>query len=215
LLVVIGLIGALCLAFVGAVGGGGRSTALRSAQGMLANLLIAARVKALASGASTRVLLQVDASSPNQPPRFLRCLALQLQAVDGWQTVTELFLPDGVYVVPGNFTQIPAGLFAEAAASAWTKADGAALRSTALRESQLTTEAINAGRAEQWVSIILAANGHTAQSGDIILSVGRRRSVAGSLGGESPVELYDPGLVCGLTLSAYGVPALINDRASF
>ena len=33
--------------------------------------------------------------------------------------------------------------------------------------------------------------------------------------GESPVELDNPENVRGLTLSAYGVPALINTRASF
>lgn len=215
LLVVIGLIGALCLPFVGVVGGGEKSTALRSAQAMLANFIITARVKALASGASTRVLLQVDANHPSQPPRFLHSLALQLQTAGGWQTVAELSLPDGVYVVPGNFTRLPAGLFADAAASAWTKAAGSALRSTALRDNQLTTEAINAGGAEQWVGIVMAPNGHTAQSGDIVLTVGRVRSPAPSPGGESPVELYNSALVCGLTLSAYGVPALINDRTGF
>ena len=56
--------------------------------------------------------------------------------------------------------------------------------------------------------------GHGA-IGDIILAAGHVRPPGSYLAGESPVELESPENVRGLTLSSYGVPVLINARASF
>ncbi len=215
LIVVAGLIAALSFFLVSGLGGGGQSAALQSAQAAMANMVIAARTKALASGKSSRVLIQVDAASTGQPLRYLRYVAIQTQTASGWQTFTDVFLPDGVYVVPGNFTVVPAGLFAASTSVPWTKADGSALRSTALRSSQITTETINSAGAEQWVSFTISPNAGTAQAGDIILAVGRLRPPGSYQTGESPVELINPENVRGLTLSSYGVPALINARTSF
>lgn len=215
LLVVIALMATLLVVFRGGRGGGGQSAALQSAQATLVNLLTAARAKAMASGQSVRILVQFDATSVNEPLRFLRYLALQTQTASGWQTSSEAYLPDGVYVVPGNFATIPAGLFAPNPAILWNKTDGSALRSTALRTNQISNEVINSSGTEQWVSIILAAEAGTVQSGDIILAAGRRRPPGTFQAGESPVELINPENVRGLTLSSYGVPALIYNRSSF
>ncbi len=215
LLVVIGLIAGLSFFIASGLSGGGRLAALQSAQSTLASLVTAARAKAMATGQSTRVLVHVDAASTTQPSRYLRYVAVQTQGSGGWQTLVETFLPEGVYVVPGNFSAIPAGLFAANTASLWTKADGSALRSTALRSNQISAETVSSPGAEQWVSLTISANAGTAQSGDIILASGRFRPPGTYQPGESPVELDNPENVRGLTLSAYGVPALINARTSF
>lgn len=214
LLVVVGLVAALSFFLVSGLGGGGKSVALQSGQALLANLVTAARTSAMASGQSSRILIQIDAAG--DPARYLHYVVVQTQtSAGGWQTLVEACLPDGVYVVPGNFSPIPAGLLATGSSVPWTKADGSALRSTALRANQITTETINHPGAEQWVSIIISAAAGTVQSGDLILAAGRRRQPGSYGAGESPVELINPETVRGLTLSAYAVPALINARTGF
>jgi type II secretory pathway pseudopilin PulG len=214
LLVVVGLIAALSFFLIGGLRSG-NTAALQSAQALLANLATAARAKAMATGQSSRVLVQIDAGSGTLPPRFLRYVVLQTKVASGWETIAGAYLPDGVYVVPGNFSIIPAGLFAAGAAIPWEKVDGSALRSTALRANQVTIESINGAGAEQWVSFTISANAGTAQSGDLIVAAGRPRPPGSFAAGESPVELINPETVRGLTLSSYGVPALINARTSF
>jgi hypothetical protein len=110
---------------------------------------------------------------------------------------------------------LPAGLFAPSANVPWTKVDNSALRSTALRSNRITSEVINGGAVEQWVNITFSSTANTAQSGDIIVINGRSRAPGSFVEGESPVVLENPGNVCGLTLSVYGVPALINSHTSF
>jgi prepilin-type N-terminal cleavage/methylation domain-containing protein len=215
LLVVIGLIAVLSGFIAGGLSGGGKTAALQSAQATMANLVTAARTRAMASGQSARVLVHVDANSTSRPLRYLRYVAVQVRSAAGWQTVTETYLPEGIYVVPGNFNPIPAGLFPPGPSTSWTKTDGSALRSSALRSNQITAEAINSPITEQWVGITLSATAGTMQSGDIVLTAGRLRQPGAPAAGESPVELENPDNVRGLTLSSYGVPALINTRAGF
>lgn len=217
ILVVIGLIAALCLVLVGGLGDGGKAAALQSAQATMANLIAAARTKASASGNAVRLLVNVDPAGAGEPSRFLRYAIIQTQASGVWESAptVEIYLPEGIYVVPGNFSVIPAGLFPTGAATPWTKTDGSPLRSTALRANQLLSLAVNGSLAEQWVSIGFASTGTTVQSGDIILATGHRRPPGSYAEGDSPVELENPETVRGLSLSSYGLPALINDRASF
>ncbi len=217
LLVVIGLIAALSLVLLGGLGGGSKSAALQSAQATLANLISAARTKAQAGGGGARLLINVDPASTNEPSRFLRFIVIQTQLAGLWQPepMVEIYLPENIYVVPGNFSSIPVGLFSPSSGRPWTKADGSLLRSTALRANQILSLTINNPVAEQWVSINFASAGTTAQPGDLILATGHRRSPGSYTEGESPVELENPETVRGLTLSTYGLPAMINDRASF
>lgn len=217
LLVVIGLIAALSLVLLGGLGGGGKSAALQSAQATLANLVSAARIKAQAGGGGARLLIHIDPTSPSEPARFLRYVVIQTQVAGVWEPVpaVEIYLPEGIYVVPGNFTSLPAGLFSTSVTTPWTKSDNSPLRSTALRANQVLSLALNGSVVEQWVSVSFVSAGTTAQSGDIILTTGHRRSPGSYSPGESPVELENPETVRGLTLSTYGLPALINDRMSF
>ena len=215
LLVVVGLIAVLSFLLISSLGGGGKSAALQSAQATMASLVTAARAKAMATGQSARVLVCIDQNSSAQPARFLRYVALQVQINGVWQILADVYLPDGVYVVPGKFSTTPGGLFATAANLTWTKSDGSALRSTALRSNQITAETINSTTPEQWVSFSITAAGTTAQAGDIILIIGRQRAPGSYAAGDSPVALENPEQVRGVTLSTYGVATLINNRASF
>jgi len=214
-LAVLGLMVALSAFLVGRLGGINRSASLKSAQALVANLVGLARTKAVASGQSCRILWQVDPLGDGESRRYLRYMVVQLQTAGGWQTVTDAFLPDGVYVVPGNFAALPSGLFAFTAAVPWTKVDGTDLRSTALRSNQISSETINGIDSEQWVSIVFSSFGTTLQSGDIVMGLGHRRA-PGTYGLDgAPIELDPPAAVRGLTLSAYGLPTLINSRTSF
>lgn len=212
LLIVVGLIAAFSFVVIGALGST-RGAVLQSAQATVANLLVAARAKAAASGQSTRLLVQFDTTSRTAPTRFLRHLVLQAQVNGAWQSLSDAWLPDGVYVVPGNFA-FPAGLIATTGV-AWTKGDGSNLRSTALRNVNLISESVYGDAVEQWASIPFAAAGTTAASGDIVLAAGRTRPPGSYAEGESPIELQHPDQVRGLTLSSYGVATLINSRTSF
>ncbi len=215
LLVVMALMASLSFFLLARRSESGRTTALKAGQALFSNLITLARTQAAASGQSSRLLINVDPSGAAEPRRYLRYVVVQLQTAGGWQTLTDVFLPDSVYVIPGNFTTLPGGLFAPSANVPWTKTDGSALRSTALRTNRITSEAINGANIEQWVNISLSPTSTTTQSGDVILINGRLRSPGSFAEGESPVVLENPGNVCGLTLSVYGVPALINSRVSF
>lgn len=212
LLVVLGLISALSFITLGALGAAGGS-ALQSGQGIVANLVVAARTKAAATGQPARLLIQFDPGSPGASSRFLRHLVLQAQVNGAWQSVTDAFLPNGVYVIPGNFA-FPGGLLAPAD-TPWTRSDGQNLRSTALRSGNITSEAIYGDVVEQWISLPFAPAGTTAASGDLVLALGRARAPGSYAAGESPVELVSPEQVRGLTVSSYGVATLINSRTSF
>ena len=210
-----GLIAAFSLLLIARWGNGGRAVSLKSAQALLANLVTVARTNALANGRSARILVQVDPASPSDPQRYLRYVVVQLNTVEGWQTVTDAFLPAGIYIVPGNFSSLPGGLFATSVTVPWRKADGTDLRSTALRSDQIFPDKINGMLSEQWVGVVLSANAGTLQSGDIVLATGRRKAPGSYADGDAPIELENPADVRGLTLSSYGVPAFINARTSF
>ena len=215
LLVVVGLIGLLAAMLAPGRGDEGHSMAIASAQSAVAGLLSVARTKAVASGQSSRVLLNIDPGGAAHELRFLRYLLVQTQRGAAWQSVAELYLPDGIFVVPGDFSPLPSGLFA-GGASAWVRSDLISpLRSSALRTSQISTEAIAGALAEKWVSIGISAAGATAQTGDIVLAVGRRRAPDAYAVGESPVEVVEPERVRGVTLSSYGLAVLIDNRDSF
>lgn len=212
LLVVVGLIAVLSFLVVGALQPG-RGAALEAAQATMANLLVAARTKAVATNRPVRLLVNFEPGGGQSPSRYLRYVVLQFQSAAGWQSTTDIFLPDGVYVVPGNGA-VPTGLFA-AADSTWTKPDGSLLRSTALREQNAVSQAVNGPAVERWLAFPLSALGTTASAGDLILAAGRRRAPGQSSPGTSPVELISPEQVRGLAVSQYGVATLIDSRAGF
>ena len=215
LLIVVGLIGALSAFLLGGLGGGGKSAAQQSAQSALIGIITVARTKALSTGQPSRVVVNIDATSSAVPARFLRYIAVQTQASAAWQTIMETYLPSGVYVVPGDFTSLPANLFLEDS-GAWVRVDGSTpMRSTVLRSTQITTETINFGSAEKWVSFTIGAVGTTAQSGDLMLALGRERVPGSFTEGDSPVQLFNRENVRGVSLSSYGLTVSIDGRQSF
>lgn len=214
LLIVIAIIAGLSSWVVSGLRSGGGPAALRSAQSALINLITLARTQALASGQPCRLLVHIDPNSTARPSRYLRYCVLQQSAGGTWQTTADLYLPGGVFVVPGDFPSLPTGLYVEGA-GVWLKADGVTpLRSTALRSNQIVSESIGPSPAEKWVALSFSAVGTTSQSGDLIFATGRQRPES-TAPAESPIELSNHDEVCGLTISAYGLAVLINDRLSF
>jgi prepilin-type N-terminal cleavage/methylation domain-containing protein len=210
LLVTVALVAALAVFVLRGSAGAGTAAALRSGQTAIANLFVVARARAMAGGDSARVLFHVDPTSAPAPQRYLRCCVVQVGEAGKWETVTEIFLPRGVYFVPGNFPALPGGLFSP---EAWVRDDGvSALRSTALRADRIVSEAIGSTIVEQWASVTIADTGNTSQSGDLVLVSGEPRPI---IANESPVRLTNPASARGLTLSTYGLAALVDDRASF
>lgn len=215
LVVVIALIAAVTVMGLGSLKGGGDSRALQSARSALAGIITVARTKAVSSGQTCRVMVNIDPTSRGPDPRFLRYLVVQAERGGTWETLVDLHLPSGVYLVPGDISPLPTGLFAEGS-SAWVRVDGLSpLRSTVLRSNQVTTETVNAGTVERWVSFSFAGAGTTVQAGDLVLALGSIRPPASYADGESPVVLANPENVCGVTLSSYGLAVLIGDRAGF
>lgn len=215
LLVVIALVAVLSAWLLRDFGGAARAAGLRSGQSALAGIVAVARTKALSSGQATRVLVNIDPGSTETPSRYLRYIVVQTAVAGSWQTATSLYLPDGVYLLPGDFPALPNGLF-PAGSGSWVRSDGTTvLRSTVLRSSQIISEAIDSPTPERWVGFSLSAVGTTTQSGDLILAAGRPRPPGAMAEGDSPVEMINRETVCGLSLSAYGLAVLINDRDSF
>jgi prepilin-type N-terminal cleavage/methylation domain-containing protein len=223
LLVVIALIAALSAVLVGGLGGGGQAAALESAQATMAGLLTSARTKAAATGHKTRLLI---ATEPAIATRYLRHVALQVGRQTGaspadWDTVVEADLPEGTYLAPASLAQTP-GLVATPAE--WKRAsDSLAELSSDLLQNQTVTAALPGElNAQLWAGVAFTSNGTLAAldggpppKGYLVIATGVRRPTGSYSAGESPVQLVKPSAVRGLVLSAYGVPALLNDRWAF
>ena len=215
LLVVIAVIAGAAALSCGDSTFGGKSRGMQSAQSALSGLIALARTKAISSGRTSRILVNIQPTSENSPNRFLRYMVVQTQESGHWRTIAENFLPAGVYLVPGDFASLPAGLFS-AGVGTWSRSDGTSpLRSTALRSSQVTLESINSDMVERWVSFSFSGVGTTTQTGDLVLALGTVRANTTFASGDSPITLSNPDQVCGITLSSYGLSALIANRAGF
>jgi type II secretory pathway pseudopilin PulG len=220
LLVVIGLIAATAFLLFGGLGGGDRAAALQSGQAIVANLVTSARTRAAATGRKTRLLVNLD---PAQPSRYLRCLVLQLARQPGaspadWDTVHSLFLPAGIYVVPSSLN----GLVTDP--SLWKRnSDIAADLSSDLFANQSLAYALEGDVIGQvWTGVAFTPNGTLAalasgppSKGAWVIAVGQPRPSGSYSAGHPPVQLSEPVRVRGLMLSAYGVPALLDDQSAF
>lgn len=219
LLVVIAVIGALSAALF-PWAHGDREAALRSAQDTLAGVVTAARLQAAATGHKTRVLVHID---PNVPGRYLRCVVLQQARQGGsspadWDTRQRLDLPGDVYVLPSSL----AGLVADA--GAWKRvSDPAADLVSDLFASQALSWTLEGDSAPQlWSGVGFTPNGTLAAlagglppKGIIVLAAGRRRAPGSYATGAPPIELQSPEQARGMILGAYGIPALLDERAAF
>lgn len=220
LLVVIGIIAATAFFLFRGLVGGGKSAALQSSQATLANLVTSARTKAAATGHKTRLLVSND---PGEPERYLRFVVLQVGRQTGanpaeWETVQSVFLPPGVYVVPGSLT----GLVTDAAQ--WKRVSDATddLDSDLFANQSLAYVFEGDANAQIWTGVAFTPNGTLAAlgggpqpKGSIVIALGQLRPPGSYAPGQPAVQLADPAGVRGLLLSAYGVPALLNDRNAF
>ncbi len=210
LLIVTGLIATLAAVLAVGLRPSGQGLALQAGQSAVANLIQAARLSALATGRETRVLLHADAAAADGC--FLRVLAWQANTESGWRTSGEIELPDGVAMLPSRPDAF-AGLLAPG--PAWTRGDGAALRSTAFGPGGEVRAAVNTPDATRWLVLTFASAGTTLGSGDLVLGSVVARPVAEVAAGQAPVCFIDPAQVRGLSLSGYGLATLVNTREGF
>lgn len=220
LLVVVALIAVLSSFIAGGLAGGGRATALHSAQTTLANLVTAARTKAVATNRKTRLLVNND---PAQADRYLRLVVLQVGRQPGaspadWDTVQTVTLPAETGVVPALLT----GLVTDA--GQWKRvSDTTADLVSDLLTNQSTSHQLEGDAAAQlWMGVAFTPNGTLAAlgagpppKGSLVIARTQVRAPGTYAAGEPPLRLRDPEAVRGLILSAYGVPALLNDRNAF
>lgn len=223
LLVVIGLISALSFSLFSGLSGGGATAALQSGQADVANLITTARTKAAASGRKTRLLLNTD---PGAPERYLRHWVLQLARQPGsnpadWDTLAEVTLPEGVYVIPASLGQA-GGLIADP--TDWKRVtDPAADLVSDLFSNQLVSVLLPGdASAQSWTGVGFTPHGTLAPlgggqppKGALVIALGVPRPPGSYQPGESPIQIGNPQAVRGLILSAYGVPALVGERRSF
>jgi len=189
------------------------AAALHSAQATLANLLTAARTRALASGCRVRVLVQADAADAG---RFRRTLVLQQESGylsgDWFATTGVLSLPAGVIVLPYE-ARAPEGLYENP--GEWTKPSGGRLHSSSLSGAPVTATVPGAA-GETWDVIQFTPAGTLSTGvGDLVLATVRIRAPGSFAADESPVRAGPPDRVRGVVLSTYGVPALIAGRGGF
>ncbi len=220
LLVVIGLIAAAAFFLFGGLTGTGRTATLQASQATLANLVTSARTKAAATGRRVRLLVNND---PGEPERYLRFVVLQLGRQAGanpaeWETVQSVFLPAGAYVVPGSL----AGLVTDAAQWKRVSDAGDDLDSDLFANQNLAYVFEGDATAQIWTGVAFTPNGTLASlgggpppKGAIVIALGQLRAPGSYAPGQPPVLLGDAAGVRGLLLSAYGVPALLNDRNAF
>lgn len=222
LLVVIGLIAVMSFFLVSGLLGGGATAALQSGQATFANLVTTARIKAPATGCKTRVLVNTD---PTVPDRYLRFLVLQLARQPGssptnWDTITTVTLPEGVYIMPATLN-LANGLVANMADWKRVSDPTADLVSDLFTNQSLPVTLEGDTAAQNWQGLSFTANSTLAPlttgtpTGYVVVTLGARRPPGSYLAGESPVQLVNPMAVRGLVLSAYGVPALLNERSAF
>jgi hypothetical protein len=194
--------------------------ALQSAQAMVANLITAARTKAPAINRKCRLLLNAD---PGQPARYLRCLVLQVARQPGsnptdWDTVQVATLPPETFVVPSALD----GLVANAAEWKRVSNPGEDLASDLFTNQTLNYALEGEVDLQRWTGLMFTPNYTLAAlssgpppKGSIVIALGRVRTPGRFTEGQAPIELVNPRGVRGLLLSAYGVPALLNDRTAF
>lgn len=212
LLVVIGLIAGFSVVLAAGLAGGSRTLALGSAQSLVANFVTAARTQALASGKTTRLLVN---NNPANREGYRRQLVLVEMNDSSLVALHSATLPNGVYVLP-NPARIPPGMYGEP--GDWMKADGAGvLGSSSLASDPLSQIFVHeAGTAEEWEYIGFTARGTTTPNqGSIVIGIGRATPAGEGSANASPVTMVESANVRGVQVSRYGVPRLVNDRTGF
>lgn len=183
-------------------------TAREAAVALLAARVVEARSLALGRGEAVRLLVHAD---PAQPDRYLRFLVLAVPTESGWRASDSGSpLPDGWVVLPPVGLELIGPGAVRRAEDDWDRPSGGALRSTALRSDQALGEGEPILGTAQWLVVHFSPTGGVF-AGDLVVARGR----ADSLGAPVTVECTAPESVAGVSLSSYGVPTFVRDRAAF
>jgi len=217
LLVVIAIVGAITATLIAGLRSS-KGAKLQNAQATLANVLTSARISALGNGTRVRVLIHADTRNMT---RFRRLVAVQKEVgymSDQWsEALYVVALPEGTIVLPHE-NRIPSGLYENG--SLWMKtytpsSTSKALHSSALSGSEVNA-AIGAAEIERWDVVQFTPNDTISFSqGDIVLAAATNRPPSEYTSSQSPVRAESPELVRGVSISTYGVVALINTRSGF
>ncbi|MCR6656704.1 MAG: prepilin-type N-terminal cleavage/methylation domain-containing protein [Opitutus sp.] len=213
LLVVIAIIAGVTAVLIGGLRSN-KAAALQNGQATVANLLTAARTKAAASGCRVRVLIHAD---PSNPARFRRMLVVQQESAykaDDWTlTLSVVSLPEGIVVLPHS-SRVPTGFYESS--NGWRKSYGSEVLSSSSLHQSAITAAVQSSSDETWDRIQFTPNDTmTFGSGDVVLARAVTRQPGSYAAGESPVRAESPDSVRGVSISTYGVAALINTRSGF
>ena len=206
LLVVIAIIAALAAVVFGGLTGVDKSTSLRSGQAVIANMLSAARSKAMASGHDVLFLVNDNASDVT---RYRRMLAV-VDRLDTTKVYSVAYLPAGNYVVPHQ-SRFSSSLIKDG--TDWSTTSGASLTSTAL--SATVSRSVESATSETWESFPLYVEGTSNQQGRIVIASGRELSPTEAGNAGAPIQLESPDQVRDMLMSYYGLARMINDKLGF
>lgn len=214
LLVVIGVIAVL----VGTIGLALRpnnpDSAVRSGQGMMMSALSAARGQAALNNKDACLVVNADPDDE----RFLRLVQVvvkdpQPADPDKWKPVgTDVLLPENVYIVPPVSSTFSADVLSLATENGpWPTTKHSSLfdAPTPPNPTMKTkiAEALGVNEAKILVAKAISSLGRT-DGGYIVVAPGRRT-------GPTSLVLDRGDAVRGLTVSRYGVAAMVNEASSF
>lgn len=215
LLVVIGLIALLAAGIGMSMRDGNPSSALRTAQSSLVSSLSSARGQAALTQSDSMLVVDITDLAQDECLRSVQVVVRAGPApLDQWRAVgSPINLPQGIYIVPPNGTTV-GGLTFEGAWSANRKSMGFQTPVGGLTERPY--DAVNypyqpsgafTGRTYlkfQYFNPL----GTTSNAGTILVTSGQKT-------GPNTVVLNNPEMLRGVYVSRYGVPALINEAATF
>jgi type II secretory pathway pseudopilin PulG len=208
LLAVVGLMAAVVAIGVAGLRGSGGGAARDGAVALLASRLAEARALANSRGEPARLLVHAD---PLQPERFLRYVVVATPDGVGWRpTDGGSFLPAGVVVLRPEPLGVAGPGAVQRAGDDWNRASGGGLRSTALRTYAASGGGPPVLGSANWLVVHFSPTGGVF-AGDIVVANGWRQDET------VPVTLVceQPDNVAGLSLTFYGVTALVRGRAEF
>lgn len=181
---------------------GDSATALRAGQGIMADLVAAARRRAMVSGARTALVIDADPAGAD----FLRRIHLAAETAPGsdrWVAMDDgAVLPATVFLVPG-----PTGTVGVTLVGTWPENHHSSV------ELAMAGSVLGAGRlpVSSWLKASIPMPGSGVALG---ATGGSRYLVALGRRTETGVIFDRPESVRGLTLSAYNVALRVDDEAS-
>ncbi|HEY4300383.1 MAG TPA: prepilin-type N-terminal cleavage/methylation domain-containing protein [Candidatus Didemnitutus sp.] len=208
LLVVLGLVAVLSVAYFNGFGGG-QAAALQSAQAMLIEALLDARGRAIASGRAVRLLVSTGTIVGSPGGRFLRQLVTQAHGDDGtWIVAAAIQLPRGTALIPAPVS-IPPALLSEP--DHWINSRDEPLVSTALLAMD-GSGLVGPYPDDVWCGIAFGPDGMVAAGGGVLV-LAEAKPV--STDATCPLRCRDARSVRGVLLSRYGVPVALNGWGEF